>query len=45
MKTKAAKIVILVVFIFSIVCVSGCISSKCGGMKYHNADVKRGLAH
>ncbi|HOV10627.1 MAG TPA: hypothetical protein PLT47_08905 [Bacteroidales bacterium] len=44
MKIKIIKLflLLLVISLLSVSCQSG---RNCGGMKHHNNDVKRGLAH
>jgi len=42
MKLKRIKIFLLLLFV-AVICVSCSTGSRC--MKYHNDDVKRGLAH
>ncbi len=44
MKLKIIKIFLLLLVVAMLA--SSCKSSRnCGGMQYHNSDVKRGLAH
>ena len=45
MKSKKLKYLYLLLIMVSIL-ISSCNTNRgCSGMKYHNSDVKRGLAH
>jgi len=45
MKSKTKGIFIILLMVFSILLVSCNTGKTCQTMRYHNSDVKRGLAH